>query len=1004
MRTPNLIRRNDVPYFGIPTSKSPIHFDIHNFRASEIILNGIARAKWLAHLNSHKLSFVLLGLATFLISACSSPPAVAEFSATTDSGNTPLDVSFVLGELADGDSFSWDFGDGAGSSESEPTHTFLDVGTFNVSLTVVKGESVATAGVTVTVEPGEVGWIVLEGGGDSAISYESIQFLASAFDVLGNPIADPSFKWVADPEVGEVDGSGNFTPGTNLGKFDNAVSVELERLGTVVSQGASVEIVEGPLNGFSIEPNELDVQVGHSQSVAVRAVDEAGHPLDSVLVLYTAVRDGDGVDSSGLFTPSTVASEEDSELLSVEVELDGVVIDAIVSGRIRPGILDQMHVSSLPTSMEVGETFQLSTYGTDRFGNELDLDDLQWSVSDPKIGSISDAGLFTAGTDAGEYVDEGITVRGIVNDVESVSVATVAITPGVAGSIHIVPDNDSVPLGAGSPFVVLALDAHGNVLEIEEEEYEFEYSTAGRGNEIAVFIAGFEIGDFENAITVTLPAGTAGNESPLVVQSDVNIRARSSNIIAVEVIDQDGGGIFFVDLETAQLGSADIGLHNNDAVELSPAWWPDGSRLVYVSDPTGELQVYTLDLTTREIVQLTDVVGGASMPSISPDGGSIVFVNLVGNEWQLYVAEIPGDVSTNPITLGMSVRVSDDGSQHILPFWSPDGTQILASQNTPGGRVRVMLFDPTLATAPTVLGPPGSVGFGWTTDGSGVHIGLSTSEGALDLGTLDLNEQEPVFIETNLEFLVAAWAPDDSELVAIDSSLGAGWLLDSDSTGLRRVVSSEQVPTRMSWRPKAYGDPVAVPVLDGEPTMLQAGDQPMAPVGALDTSLSYSAVVTTNAGVIEIDLFDDLSPMAVENFVNLSRIGFYEGLEFHRVIVGFMLQAGDPFKDGSGGPGYIFNDEFSRELSHDSAGVLSMANGGSNTNGSQFFISHNAATWLDAYENGIAKNCADDAVSCHTIFGRVTAGLEIVTGMVERDPDTATEPGVTILSILIVES
>jgi cyclophilin family peptidyl-prolyl cis-trans isomerase len=81
-----------------------------------------------------------------------------------------------------------------------------------------------------------------------------------------------------------------------------------------------------------------------------------------------------------------------------------------------------------------------------------------------------------------------------------------------------------------------------------------------------------------------------------------------------------------------------------------------------------------------------------------------------------------------------------------------------------------------------------------------------------------------------------------------------------------------------------------------------------------------------------------------------------------------------------------------------------MANAGSNTNGSQLFFTHSAARWLDAYDDGIAKNCADDLVSCHSVFGRVTNGLEIVTGMSERDPETATEPGVKILSISIIES
>jgi len=163
-------------------------------------------------------------------------------------------------------------------------------------------------------------------------------------------------------------------------------------------------------------------------------------------------------------------------------------------------------------------------------------------------------------------------------------------------------------------------------------------------------------------------------------------------------------------------------------------------------------------------------------------------------------------------------------------------------------------------------------------------------------------------------------------------------------------------------------------------------------------------VITTELGDIEIDLFDDLAPMTVENFINLSRLGFYDGLEFDRVLAEFVSQGGDPVDPDVDGPGYVFNDEFNRELLHDSAGVLSMANAGSNTNGSQFFITHDATEWLDAYDLGVLKNCADSEISCHSVFGRVTADLEIVTGMPERDPDTATEPGVKILSVTITES
>src|SRR5574337_769563 len=100
------------------------------------------------------------------------------------------------------------------------------------------------------------------------------------------------------------------------------------------------------------------------------------------------------------------------------------------------------------------------------------------------------------------------------------------------------------------------------------------------------------------------------------------------------------------------------------------------------------------------------------------------------------------------------------------------------------------------------------------------------------------------------------------------------------------------------------------------------------------------ATVQTDKGDIRIDLMDDVAPLTVANFVNLAQRGFYDGLKFHRVIADFMIQGGCPLGTGTGGPGYKFEDECRTDLKHDSPGILSMANAGPGTNGSQFFITH----------------------------------------------------------------
>ena len=127
---------------------------------------------------------------------------------------------------------------------------------------------------------------------------------------------------------------------------------------------------------------------------------------------------------------------------------------------------------------------------------------------------------------------------------------------------------------------------------------------------------------------------------------------------------------------------------------------------------------------------------------------------------------------------------------------------------------------------------------------------------------------------------------------------------------------------------------------------------------------TITAAIETSKGVINLDLFADKTPLTVANFTNLARRGYYDNLTFHRVIADFMIQGGCPDGDGRGGPGYQFADEFDPSLRHDRPGLLSMANSGPGSNGSQFFITHIATPWLDDKHSifGAVHSEADQAV------------------------------------------
>ncbi|MBN1231218.1 MAG: peptidylprolyl isomerase [Anaerolineales bacterium] len=150
----------------------------------------------------------------------------------------------------------------------------------------------------------------------------------------------------------------------------------------------------------------------------------------------------------------------------------------------------------------------------------------------------------------------------------------------------------------------------------------------------------------------------------------------------------------------------------------------------------------------------------------------------------------------------------------------------------------------------------------------------------------------------------------------------------------------------------------------------------------------YKAVMVTDLGEFTLALFADKVPETVNNFVFLAGEGFYDNTIFHRVIDNFMVQGGDPTGTGRGGPGYRFSDEFHPKLKHNKRGILSMANAGPNTNGSQFFITHVPCPWLDEK---------------HAVFGELVEGDDVFSKIPARDPSQIHSPAIKLLKVNIIE-
>lgn len=147
-----------------------------------------------------------------------------------------------------------------------------------------------------------------------------------------------------------------------------------------------------------------------------------------------------------------------------------------------------------------------------------------------------------------------------------------------------------------------------------------------------------------------------------------------------------------------------------------------------------------------------------------------------------------------------------------------------------------------------------------------------------------------------------------------------------------------------------------------------------------------TATIRTSHGTFDVELFEERAPRTTGNFADLADKGYYDGVAFHRVISGFMIQGGDPTGTGRGGPGYTIQDEFHPELRHDGPGILSMANAGPDTGGSQFFITLAPTAWLDGK---------------HAVFGKVVRGMDVVEAIGDVETDRADRPlePVTIESV-----
>ena len=943
------------------------------------------------------------------------PPIVVDIGMTASTVMSPLNIDFEAQDFTDGASYFWDFGDGNAMAGTRARHSYLDAGTFTVRLTATRGDETEFAESTITVQPGDAGWLVLNADELTLAGGETFQFEVEAYDHLGNVVAEPDLVWRADPATGTIDQDGLFTASTNIGAAAEGVQVGFTRGNFTANAVVPISVVHGPATTLAITPEVVDTRVTWTVDMHAEVLDHVGHVLEEAEITWEVLRPGDLIDQTGHYTPSETISGEGASLILVTSTLGGVTLEQIVKGTVGPGILDHIEVEGSLIDLMTGDEVQLAAKGYDRFGNELELDELRWEVDDEGAGSFNGEGVFTAGTVSGEFLENTVKVRGFKDGVQVFVDVPLKILPSKAASIEFRNEIDSVPAGSSSPVPVRVLDENGNPLT--DVDVYLEVTSGGRLGIGNSFTAGFEPGIYEDAVVARVLEGNAGNEEQLTASTDIEVRNRSSDFLAIDIIGPRGAVVYMINLATGDLVPLSVEIEANDFVEDTPSWWPDGSRVAYSSNVNGKREIFDVDPFTGDVRLLASAENDLIMPAISPDGTKIAFVESLEDSSNIYVADLSFDEGGEidaVVTLNDARWLTSEeaqGIRHMFPYWSPNGRMMMYTSTPGDDRYRLRIVDVEVDFGDVIAEAHAASGLAWHPDGERILVWTRFDTDGEDreaMALANLTTGEVVEIDVGeLRVGIAAFSPDGSEISFVDEDGGNLWLMDTDGTGLRRALGGQFQTTVTSWRPQPLELPTPIDRKLGSTAMVvPEGDivRDRVEDATHGTLGPYQVVLETDRGEIRIDLYNHLAPVTVENFLNLANAGYYDGVAFHTVEQGSAVFSGSKV-DGFGGiAGYYIPSEYHPDAKHDVAGTISMVSKVVNGGSSEFVIALEPRADWDAYVGGQQKDCNDPAEFCYAVFGRVIEGLDILMGFEEHGRLTQVAEPHRILKVTVLDA
>ena len=931
-------------------------------------------------------------------------PDVA-FGMSAESVMAPLEVGFDVDSPSADASYTWDFGDGASATGASVSHTYLDAGQFQAVLRADFNGVERTAERAITVQPGVAGWIVPNSASVELQSGEAFEFEAEAYDELGNPVDASAVVWSSDPDAGTIDQDGSFVAGREIGTWNAGVVATFERGGVTVAEDIQVSVVYGTPSVLFIDPPEINTRVTWEFDLTAKVLDDAGHELEDADIAWEVLRPGDQISGSGEYIPGTEVAESGSALVVARFDDGDTSLREVVYGEVAPGILDQVAVMPALEPLAPGSSVQLTTTGYDRFGNEVELERTTWKLNEEEVGSVTPGGLLTVGETARQFGEESLEVRGFKDGIESVTFLTIDVQAGLPATMEFRNRDDSVPAGAASPLIVDVRDRYGNL--VTDADVQFGVRGGGYLAVSDVFVAGLDPGLYVESITATLMLPDGSDPSTIETTASVFVRERSSDFLAIDVEDVSGSTVYLINLITAQLVPVSRDYLNDDVNESMPAWMPDGNRLLLTSDITGENQIHLVDPFHNVKHQITDVPGGALMAAPSPTGDRLAFVrpsNGAGG-WDVVVAPLQFDDRGAPVALitldDVAVISSSSERRNILPHWSPDGEWLMYTEVGDSNNASAFILSADDPTADQGFEVRGVSGLAWHPSGEEV---LVTSSRLVASGRIvsvplmvSLTSGEPRELDVNdMGVAVASFSPDGTELAFVDEESGVLWLMDFDGTGLRQAVGAQFQTTITSWRPRV----LELPTDDARVQPLPNEVFSRAELAVAIEGTSPVARIVTDAGTLTVELYAEVAPKAVANFVYLAVNGYYDGLAFHTIDGGAAYSGS--ITDGAGGmAGYYIISELNPNALHDRPGVLSMVASRAGAVSSEFVVSLQPNPEWDGFVNGQRRNCDTFGSDCYVVFGQVTSGLELISSWDAITPfDVDSEPH-RILDVLV---